>query len=205
MREVKKYLEIRKLLPWTKKKKKEPSWWCIMWYRRICGLISPLCIKCVKSRQSSRVHSWFCSWIKHHDFSISQDSDFMHQQHGSVFLARVVDRGELANNEEVLVACTRARTCVCECVCVCDGVWICVHVCARPWPLLAAYFLNHFPNSERALRRTDSPGTHGQENFVQIRTSHAWFSTRLVWAWCSTRSFWLSPGFEIGLSKKSEL
>ena len=28
-------------LPWTNK---EPSWWGIMWYRRICGLISPQCI-----------------------------------------------------------------------------------------------------------------------------------------------------------------
>ena len=28
----------RQLLPWPKK---EPLWWCIMWYRRICSLISP--------------------------------------------------------------------------------------------------------------------------------------------------------------------
>ena len=31
-----------KLLPWPKKK--EPSLWCIMWYRRICSLISLRCI-----------------------------------------------------------------------------------------------------------------------------------------------------------------
>ena len=30
------------ILPWQKKK--EPSWWCIMEYRRICGLISLRCI-----------------------------------------------------------------------------------------------------------------------------------------------------------------
>ena len=40
---------------------------------------------------ASRVRSWFRSWIKHPDSSISQDSDLMHQQHGSFFfLSRVV-------------------------------------------------------------------------------------------------------------------
>ena len=40
---------------------------------------------------ASRVRSQLRSWIKHSDSSISQDSDFMHQQHGSFFLSRVVD------------------------------------------------------------------------------------------------------------------
>ena len=39
---------------------------------------------------ASRVRSRFRSWIKHLDSSISQDSDFMHQQDGSFFLSRVV-------------------------------------------------------------------------------------------------------------------
>ena len=39
---------------------------------------------------ASRVRSRFCSWIKLRDSSISQDSDFMNQQHGSFFLSRVV-------------------------------------------------------------------------------------------------------------------
>ena len=34
---------------------------------------------------TSRIRSRFRSWIKHCDSSISQDSDFMHQQHGSFF------------------------------------------------------------------------------------------------------------------------
>ena len=66
------------VLPWPKN---EPSWWCIMWYRRICGLISLRCIDAW-----SRVRSRFRSRIKLHDSSISQDSDFMHQQHGSFFV-----------------------------------------------------------------------------------------------------------------------
>ena len=34
---------------------------------------------------ASRVRSRFCSWIKHLVSLISQNSDFMHQQHGSFF------------------------------------------------------------------------------------------------------------------------
>ena len=40
---------------------------------------------------ASRVRSPFRSWIMHSDSSISQDSEFMHEQHGSFFLSRVVD------------------------------------------------------------------------------------------------------------------
>ena len=78
------------ILPWTKKKKKkrQPSWWswsCIMWYRRICSLISLRRIDAWSRASASRVRSRFRSWIKHRDSSISRDSDFMHQQHGSFF------------------------------------------------------------------------------------------------------------------------
>ena len=37
---------------------------------------------------ASRVRSRFRSWIKHSDSSISKDSDFMHQQHGSFFFVQ---------------------------------------------------------------------------------------------------------------------
>ena len=37
---------------------------------------------------ASRVRSRFRSWIKHSDSSISLDSDFMHQQHGSFFFVQ---------------------------------------------------------------------------------------------------------------------
>ena len=79
------------LLPWTKKKKKnhhgdascdfeESAVWfrCDASMREVAAVAS-----CIRSR--------FHSWIKHPDSSISQDSDFMHQQHGSFFfLSRVV-------------------------------------------------------------------------------------------------------------------
>ena len=65
--------------------KKEPSLWCITWYRRICSLISLRCIG-AWSRGSRKSHSLAVpQLIKHLDSSISQDSDFMHQQHGSFF------------------------------------------------------------------------------------------------------------------------
>ena len=115
-------------------KKKEPSWWCTMWYRRMCRLILLILIGSLIlifvlpwakkknhlddmhhdyncdieesavwfSRDASMhevaavvsgVRSRFCSWIKRSDSSISQDSDFMHQQHRSFFVSRVADGG----------------------------------------------------------------------------------------------------------------
>ena len=41
--------------------------------------------RCVVAAVASRVRSRFHSWIKLHDSSISQDSNFMHHQHGSFF------------------------------------------------------------------------------------------------------------------------
>ena len=45
----------------TLAKKKEPSWWCIMWYRRICGLISLQCID-----------AWSCGSRKSRSLAVPQ-------------------------------------------------------------------------------------------------------------------------------------
>ena len=73
-------------LPWPKK---ESSWRCIMWHRKICSSISSRSLMLEVAGVASRVRSRF-SWIKHSDSSISQDSDFMLQQHGSFLMSRVV-------------------------------------------------------------------------------------------------------------------
>ena len=54
-----------------------------VWFRRDASMREVAAV-------ASRIRSRFRSWIKHLDSSISQDSDFMHQQDGSFFLSRVV-------------------------------------------------------------------------------------------------------------------
>ena len=82
-------LNARGVLPWTKKKKNHPGdsscdiEESAVWFRHDALMREVAAV-------ASRVRSRFRSWIKHLDSSISQDSDFMHQQHGS-FLSRVVD------------------------------------------------------------------------------------------------------------------
>ena len=49
-----------------------------VWFRRDASMREVAAV-------TSRIRSRFRSWIKHPDSSISQDSDFMHQQHGSFF------------------------------------------------------------------------------------------------------------------------
>ena len=68
------------LPPWPKKRT------IVMMHHVISKNLRSNSLRCIDAW--SRAHLQFRSWIKHRDSSILQDSNFMHQQHGSFFFLR---------------------------------------------------------------------------------------------------------------------
>ena len=75
------------------KKKKEPSLWCIIWYRRICSLISPRCID-AWSRGSRKSRSLAVSQLNQAPWFLDITRFWLYASTGinrHFFLSRVVE------------------------------------------------------------------------------------------------------------------